>query len=69
MASGWGSEIMKDEVSFMILDGGMILIAVVLLTIIHPDKYSPLIGDKQMIAELTGNAIPLKKTNVRRGDL
>lgn len=32
MASGWGSDIMQNEATFMVFDGAMILIAVLLLT-------------------------------------
>lgn len=60
MASGWGSDIMQDEVSFMVLDGAMVLIAVLLLSVIHPYKYFPLVGSKKMIAELTKKDIPLR---------
>ncbi|KAM6536172.1 hypothetical protein FALCPG4_002189 [Fusarium falciforme] len=36
MASGWGSSIMRDEATFMVFDGAMILLAVILLTTVHP---------------------------------
>lgn len=36
MAAGWGSDIMQDEASFLVLDGGMMLIAVIILTVYHP---------------------------------
>ncbi|KAI8719989.1 hypothetical protein NCS52_00442900 [Fusarium sp. LHS14.1] len=36
MASGWGSSIMRNEATFMIFDGAMILLAVILLTTVHP---------------------------------
>ncbi|KZL84935.1 rta1 like protein [Colletotrichum incanum] len=41
MAGGWGNHIMQDEVSFMILDGGLVLICVTLLTVFHPGVYFP----------------------------
>ncbi|GKT93565.1 RTA1 like protein [Colletotrichum tofieldiae] len=41
MAGGWGNHIMQDEVSFMILDGGLVLVCVTLLTIFHPGVYFP----------------------------
>ena len=36
MAFGWGSENQRDEVEFMVLDGLMILIAAVAITVVHP---------------------------------
>ena len=36
MADGWGSAIMQDEADFIALDGVMIAIAVLCLTIFHP---------------------------------
>ena len=36
MAFGWGSANQRDEVEFMVLDGFMILIASVAITVIHP---------------------------------
>ncbi|GJC78573.1 sphingoid long-chain base transporter RSB1 [Colletotrichum liriopes] len=41
MAGGWGNHIMQDEVSFMILDGGLVLVCVTLLTVFHPGVYFP----------------------------
>ncbi|KAJ5389246.1 RTA1 domain protein [Penicillium cataractarum] len=36
MAGGWGNPLMQKETEFLILDGAMITIAVVILTILHP---------------------------------
>lgn len=41
MAGGWGNHIMQDEVSFMILDGGLVLICVTMLTAFHPGLFFP----------------------------
>ncbi|EMC99924.1 hypothetical protein BAUCODRAFT_62629 [Baudoinia panamericana UAMH 10762] len=41
MAGGWGNALMQNEVEFMILDGGMIAISCILLTIAHPGLYFP----------------------------
>ncbi|KAF6805020.1 RTA1 like protein [Colletotrichum sojae] len=41
MAGGWGNHIMQDEVSFMVLDSGLVLICVSLLTIFHPGVFFP----------------------------
>lgn len=41
MAGGWGSTIMQDEVSFIILDGFMVLIAVILLSFFAPGFLFP----------------------------
>lgn len=36
MQSGWGSDLMKDEATFLIFDGALLLIACGVLTVIHP---------------------------------
>ncbi|CCF47037.1 RTA1 like protein [Colletotrichum higginsianum] len=41
MAGGWGNHIMQDEVSFMVLDGSLVLVCVTLLTVFHPGLYFP----------------------------
>ncbi|TEA17387.1 Sphingoid long-chain base transporter RSB1 [Colletotrichum sidae] len=41
MAGGWGNHIMQDEASFMVLDSGLVLICVTLLTVFHPGVYFP----------------------------
>lgn len=46
MAAGWGSSIMRNEATFMIFDGAMILVAVLLLTIVHPLWFFPFLSKK-----------------------
>ncbi|KAM0325803.1 hypothetical protein ACHAQA_007105 [Verticillium albo-atrum] len=41
MAGGWGNHIMQDQISFMILDASLVLIAVALLTAFHPGLFFP----------------------------
>ncbi|TDZ24600.1 Sphingoid long-chain base transporter RSB1 [Colletotrichum orbiculare MAFF 240422] len=41
MAGGWGNHIMQDEASFMVLDSGLVLVCVTLLTVFHPGVYFP----------------------------
>lgn len=41
MAGGWGNHIMQDEISFLILDSTLILVATYLLTIFHPGLFFP----------------------------
>ncbi|KAJ5771693.1 RTA1 domain protein [Penicillium odoratum] len=36
MAGGWGNPLMQDETEFLVLDGMMVALAVVTLTILHP---------------------------------
>ncbi|KAF6827379.1 hypothetical protein CMUS01_09033 [Colletotrichum musicola] len=48
MAGGWGNDLQKDEVTFLVLDGAMILVAVWLLTIFHPAFYFPSLGKKKV---------------------
>lgn len=41
MAGGWGNHIMQDEPSFLVLDGSLVLITSVLLTVFHPGLLFP----------------------------
>ncbi|KAL2755349.1 hypothetical protein ACRALDRAFT_1082382 [Sodiomyces alcalophilus JCM 7366] len=50
MQSGWGSDLMQNEATFLALDGAMILIAVTVVTAIHPAFFFPYLG--------TGNGQP-----------
>lgn len=36
MAGGWGNEIMRDEIAFLVLDSGMVAVAVGALSVFHP---------------------------------
>ena len=38
---GWGNKLMRKEVEFLLLDGMMIAIACVLLTVFHPGYFFP----------------------------
>ena len=46
MQLGWGSELMQNETTFLILDGAMILIAVAVLTAFHPLFFFPFLSRK-----------------------
>ena len=41
MANGWGNSIMQDETDFIVLDGVMITIATLCLTVFHPGLVFP----------------------------
>ena len=41
MAGGWGNELMRKEVEFLILDGAMIALASILMTMAHPGIFFP----------------------------
>ncbi|OJD26135.1 hypothetical protein ACJ73_02490 [Blastomyces percursus] len=41
MAGGWANHIMQDEISFVILEGVMCIIAAILLTAFHPGTHFP----------------------------
>jgi hypothetical protein len=45
MAGGWRNPIMQSETDFIALDGSMIALAVLLLTIFHPGYCFPRLGD------------------------
>ncbi|KAJ3550019.1 hypothetical protein NM208_g198 [Fusarium decemcellulare] len=46
MATGWGSDLMKDELTFLIFDAAMILLAVGFITLFHPANFFPQLGKK-----------------------
>ncbi|EME84187.1 uncharacterized protein MYCFIDRAFT_135704 [Pseudocercospora fijiensis CIRAD86] len=46
MAGGWGNPLMRNEKEFLILDGTMIAIATVLLTVAHPGIFFPAMRNK-----------------------
>lgn len=41
MVGGWANPIMRDEISFIIMEGVMILVAVIVLTVFHPGYCFP----------------------------
>ncbi|KAI0593844.1 RTA1-domain-containing protein [Biscogniauxia sp. FL1348] len=47
MAGGWGNPIMQDEPSFIVLEGFMILIPVVLLTAFPPGFFFPAMAERE----------------------
>ena len=51
MSGGWGSEIMRDEISFLILDPTLVLVACSLLTIFHPGLFFPQMNNGRRRAE------------------
>ncbi|KAM0330813.1 hypothetical protein ACHAQA_003768 [Verticillium albo-atrum] len=44
MQTGWASELMQNETTFLILDGAMVLLAVLTLTTFHPAFFFPFLG-------------------------
>ncbi|ROT42928.1 hypothetical protein SODALDRAFT_269840 [Sodiomyces alkalinus F11] len=44
MSMGWANELMQNETLFLILDGAMILLAAMLLTVVHPALLFPFMG-------------------------
>jgi hypothetical protein len=55
LTGGWRSELMRNEVEFIVLEGVMIVIAVGVLTVFHPGYCFPVLG----------NTIGKKKNNGR----
>ncbi|CAG8891445.1 unnamed protein product [Penicillium nalgiovense] len=39
MAGGWGNKLMRNEMEFLVLDGMMVALACLVLTIVHPGLY------------------------------
>ncbi|KAK3070461.1 hypothetical protein LTR53_010417 [Teratosphaeriaceae sp. CCFEE 6253] len=52
MAGGWGAPLMQKQAEFMILDGAMIAIAAILMTVAHPGIFFPQIGSRNRKAAL-----------------
>lgn len=50
LIGGWGGELMRIELEFIILEGAMISLAVACQTIFHPGKYFPAITGKTCYA-------------------
>lgn len=44
LTGGWGSPLMRNEVEFIVLEGVMIVIAVMALTVFHPGYCFPVLG-------------------------
>jgi hypothetical protein len=55
MAEGWAEPIMRDEASFMVLEGAMIWIAVVAVTLFHPGRNFPQMSN-QKVRKASGNS-------------
>jgi hypothetical protein len=45
LTGGWGSELMRNEVEFIVLEGVMIVLSVGVLTIFHPGYCFPALGN------------------------
>ncbi|KAJ4983003.1 RTA1 like protein [Stagonosporopsis vannaccii] len=66
MAGGWGGDLMRDETTFLILDGAMIAVAVLTQTIIHPSIYFPAMKNGKAAAKLEKKAA--RKTRNEESD-
>lgn len=45
LTGGWGSELMRNETDFIILEGAMIVMSVLVLTVFHPGFCFPALGN------------------------
>ncbi|KAK0387964.1 hypothetical protein NLU13_4208 [Sarocladium strictum] len=60
MASGWASDLMQSEATFLIFDGTMILVAVLLLTVFHPcNFFAPMGAQARGEVPHADNTVPL----------
>ncbi|KAM5349809.1 hypothetical protein ACJ41O_006314 [Fusarium nematophilum] len=48
MEGGWGNSLMRDEITFILLEGLMIVIATMAQTVLHPGYFFPKIVDSPM---------------------
>ncbi|ORY65143.1 RTA1 like protein [Pseudomassariella vexata] len=71
MAGGWGSPIMQDEPSFIVLEGFMILIPVILLTIFQPGLLFPAMAERESLRfeKKSKNEQPVVSSNATPEDL
>ncbi|ROT38266.1 RTA1-domain-containing protein [Sodiomyces alkalinus F11] len=51
MSNGWGSELMQNETTFLVLDGAMVLVAALVLTVVHPLFFFPYLGNKDIVGK------------------
>ncbi|ETS77412.1 hypothetical protein PFICI_11286 [Pestalotiopsis fici W106-1] len=51
MAGGWGNEMMRNEKEFLLLDGLMIALASIALTLFHPAFFYPIIKGEKVVME------------------
>ncbi|KFZ12224.1 hypothetical protein V501_04326 [Pseudogymnoascus sp. VKM F-4519 (FW-2642)] len=50
MSGGWGNPLMQNELEFLILDGAMIAIATLAMTVFHPAIYLPAMSSRKSVA-------------------
>ncbi|KFY08683.1 hypothetical protein V492_06005 [Pseudogymnoascus sp. VKM F-4246] len=50
MSGGWGNPLMQNELEFLILDGAMIAIATLVMTVCHPTFFLPAMGSRKSVA-------------------
>jgi hypothetical protein len=60
LAGGWKNKVMQDEISFYVLDGAMVCVAVLALTVTYPGGwYKPvLVRGTEMEQEKTPRSEP-----------
>ncbi|KAK2749376.1 hypothetical protein FQN57_006308 [Myotisia sp. PD_48] len=76
MVGGWRNHIMRDEISFIILEGFMCLVAAILLTAFHPGQCFPQMrGDYEAtrfatlpVSSTDASYVPLHKRRLMDGD-
>ncbi|KAF4984785.1 hypothetical protein FZEAL_76 [Fusarium zealandicum] len=52
MRGGWGNPLMKDQITFVILEGCMLLIATSAQTVLHPGHFFPAMAHPRMHARI-----------------
>lgn len=55
MAGGWGNELMQNEPEFLVLDGAMIALASILMTVAYPGIFFPEMRQKNIARRDMGN--------------
>ena len=58
MTMGWGSELQKNETTFLILDGGMMLLSTGLLTAFPPCIYFPIMVKEHVEVKQPDEEVP-----------
>lgn len=53
LTGGWGNELMRNEAEFVVLEGVMIVIAVLVLTVFHPGYCFPAMGKGKAVKRIS----------------
>ncbi|KAG9231196.1 RTA1 like protein-domain-containing protein [Amylocarpus encephaloides] len=68
MAGGWANPIMRNQTEFVVMEGVMIVVAGIAMTVLHPGYCFPQLGGKMpAYGEALGNELFMEDTNNTKG--